>query len=46
MKFEGKDIFTIESLARGKPKMKPEVEKAAKLIKRIMEKYGIVRVTK
>lgn len=46
MKIEGQDIFTVESLAQNQPALKLDVAKALCLILRLMEKYGIERVTR
>ena len=40
----GKDIFTVESVNRGKPELKPDVSEAAEVIKVLMKDHGIIEV--
>jgi len=41
----GKNIFTVESINKGKPEMKPETRKAVRKIVELMKSHGIIEVT-
>jgi len=45
MKVEGKDIFTVRSINSGKPKIKPECDKAIKQILELMKLHSITKIS-